>query len=61
VTRLSFTQASRPAVITPAAGEKPVAEAPDASDTGTDNDEATSPTSTNGDYRYLIMPVRVPR
>jgi DNA polymerase III sliding clamp (beta) subunit (PCNA family) len=57
---LSFTQASRPAVITPAAGEKPVAEAPDASDSGSDN-AATSPTSTNGDYRYLIMPVRVPR
>lgn len=61
VTRLSFTQASRPAVITPAAGEKPVAEAPDASDAGTDNAATTSPTSTNGDYRYLIMPVRVPR
>ena len=61
VTRLSFTQASRPAVITPAAGEKPVAEAPDASDAGTDDAATTSPTSTNGDYRYLIMPVRVPR
>jgi DNA polymerase III subunit beta len=60
VTRLSFTQASRPAVITPAAGEKPVAEAPDAADAGSDNTGA-SPTSTNGDYRYLIMPVRVPR
>ena len=66
VTRLSFTEASRPTVITPAAGEKPVAEAPDASDADTDSADTnsaatTSPTSTNGDYRYLIMPVRVPR
>jgi DNA polymerase-3 subunit beta len=61
VTRLSFTLASRPAVITPADGEHPVAEAPDASDGGNGNASTTAPTSTNGDYRYLIMPVRVPR
>ncbi len=62
VTRISFTQASRPAVITPAWGSAPVAEAgssPDARDT--DQADGQHPDLRREEYRYLVMPVRAPR
>ncbi len=62
VTRLSFTLPTRPAVITPAADEKPVA-SDDAPDAHEDTDDVRPAGSTgDGDlYQYLLMPQRLAR
>jgi len=62
VTRLSFTQPTRPAVITPAHDEKPIGsdDAPDAHDSS--DDAPVAGTSSDAEaYQYLLMPQRLAR
>jgi hypothetical protein len=59
---LSFTQPTRPAVITPARDEKPIGsdDAPDAHDSSADA-PVTSSAGDGDAYQYLLMPQRLAR
>jgi len=61
VSRISFTQASRPAVITPAPGESSPTAAEDAPPDAQEAGDSAASTDERGDYRYLIMPMRLHR